>query len=737
MCKPTNINLLVGIILIGAALLIYFPTLKYEFVFDDEIVIAGNRMIRDISRVPVFLKESTYSFFRPIRSISYLLDYYFWLLNPVGFHLTNILIHGLCAFSFYLILKKLGNNIWTGLVAALIFSVHPANTEAVIYLSSRAELLGTFFTLIYLLSALLYLKANKIHHLIVSLFLLALALLSKESFAIAPLFILIILSPLKSTSGYILIHELKRRRRVFYFSLLLTGLFLVYRFFIISVTTDLGQFKRLLTYPQILIKIPSVILTYFRIIFLPINSSPHHPLDVIPLPSPAGFIGQFSVLIAIIILLLLWGKAGRLTFRGVLWILIALIPVSQIYPLPRLFAEKYLYFPSLGFALLFASFVNEKNQDRKFRRIYFPATIILIYMILTLVRQPVWKSNYSLWEKTSKNTPASPLTLYNWGMAQIKAGDFENGLETLKTADFLLPGQSIIREGIADDYFMIGQYDKAIDIYLNLLTRPINSPIVTLKTGLAYEYQGYPRLAKRFYEAALNRAGGGDTIDARQLLAGYRELSRLKETREKPLPAVFFLEALLKLFPRDPGINYRLGQAYELEQRYEEALACYSRALEQTDAEAELLYRQGQAYQGSQQFKKAMQSYHRALKHNPNYYPAYFELGGLLAGYGEYTAAERFYRAGLKLSPNDHRAHTNLGSILQFQKNYLEAIIQYETSIRITDSFKAHYNLGFLYLNKLNNPKKALPHLKKALHQATDPAHKKKLEETLNTYKTE
>ncbi|HDL64922.1 MAG TPA: hypothetical protein ENH12_05990, partial [Proteobacteria bacterium] len=425
MKQLTNRNLLIGLILAGLALLLYYPVLNYRFVFDDEMVIVGNRLIRNVSHIPGFFTEPTYSFYRPLRSLSYLLDYRYWGLNPLGFHLTNILLHGLCCFSFYLLLKLWGAETRTGLAAVLIFLVHPVNTETVIYLSSRAELLGTLFTLLFLLSALRHLTSGKFHHLLTSLFFLICALLSKESFAIAP-FLLLILRPAASPIVHSRRGRDRRRIRVFSFSLILTGAFLAYRFLLLKTPTGLGQFDLLITYPQILIKLPSVILTYFRLLILPINLSPHHPLAVIPLPSPSIYGVQAAIMAGIIILLLVCRKAGRLPFQGALWILIALIPVSNIYPMPRLLAEKYLYLPSLGFALLFAGLCRAKTSPDGRKRSFMAGLVIIILAIMTLVRQPVWRSNYSLWKKTSSDRPSSPLTLYNWGMAQLQSGAVES-----------------------------------------------------------------------------------------------------------------------------------------------------------------------------------------------------------------------------------------------------------------------------------------------------------------------
>ncbi len=312
-------------------------------------------------------------------------------------------------------------------------------------------------------------------------------------------------------------------------------------------------------------------------------------------------------------------------------------------------------------------------------------------------------------------------------MAQFESGRVEEGLKALHAATAILPDQPIIQERIADGYCLLNQYNRALKLYRELLQRTPASPTLNLKIGYTYEDQGYPKLAEHYYDEARGLAGRMDSIQIQQLFSTYQELTRLKKASGDITPAIPLLENILSLSPGDPEINYRLGEAYETRKQWDKAINCYTRVIDRTGPTAELLYRQGKAYQGDHQFKKAMQSYHRALRKNPDFSPAYFDLGSLLAGYEEYGPAEKFFRAGLKLRPNDYRARTNLGSIYQFQQKYKEAIAEYERSLQIEESYKARYNLGFLYLNKLDEPAKALPHLTKALAQATDPAQKKKL----------
>ncbi len=87
----------------------------------------------------------------------------------------------------------------------------------------------------------------------------------------------------------------------------------------------------------------------------------------------------------------------------------------------------------------------------------------------------------------------------------------------------------------------------------------------------------------------------------------------------------------------------------------------------------------------------------------------------------------------MKRRPDDYRARTNLGSIYQFQGKYPEAIAEYERSLQLENSYKARYNLGFLYLNKLHDQTSARPHLEEALRLADDPVQIEKIKAALES----
>jgi len=128
-------------------------------------------------------------FFRPLFILSYLIDTRIWGARPFGFHLTNVVFHSLNAFLTYVLSLRIVGDLkltpaakrMIAIGAGVLFLLHPSHTEAVSWISGRADVLATFFCLASLLSYLEYIRGKRKSQLALSLFCFALALLAKES----------------------------------------------------------------------------------------------------------------------------------------------------------------------------------------------------------------------------------------------------------------------------------------------------------------------------------------------------------------------------------------------------------------------------------------------------------------------------------------------------------------------------------------------------------------------------
>jgi hypothetical protein len=132
---------------------VYLNTLPNGFVYDDSIVVQENHRIKDIKYVPEILTTTRSvelaNYYRPFPYLVYMFDYHIFGLNPRGFHLTSIILHGGVSIIVFLIavflldkvkLRTSGSPkafyiLTPAFIASLLFAVHPINTETVAWVS--------------------------------------------------------------------------------------------------------------------------------------------------------------------------------------------------------------------------------------------------------------------------------------------------------------------------------------------------------------------------------------------------------------------------------------------------------------------------------------------------------------------------------------------------------------------------------------------------------------------------
>jgi hypothetical protein len=177
--------------------LIAFSNIINSWFLSDDFAQIGRVMAGDLS--VVWGKEHG-GFFRPLFILSYLIDSTVWGARPFGFHLTNIVLHSLNAFLTFILSLRLVDDLklpdytkrLVSIGAGALFLLHPSHTEAVSWISGRADLLATFFCLASLLWYLEYARSGRTSQLTLSLVCFALGLLAKESAICLPFLVLVL-----------------------------------------------------------------------------------------------------------------------------------------------------------------------------------------------------------------------------------------------------------------------------------------------------------------------------------------------------------------------------------------------------------------------------------------------------------------------------------------------------------------------------------------------------------------
>jgi hypothetical protein len=163
---------LLGLFLLAA--FVAFSININSYFLSDDFVQIGKVLHRDFS---VSWGQEHGGFFRPLFILSYVIDGRIWGARPFGYHVTNVILHGLNAFLVFQLAAKLlqrfaptsSGGTGVAIAAAALFLLHPSHTEAVTWISGRADLIATFFVLASLLAYLAYTNNPGISRLIASL----------------------------------------------------------------------------------------------------------------------------------------------------------------------------------------------------------------------------------------------------------------------------------------------------------------------------------------------------------------------------------------------------------------------------------------------------------------------------------------------------------------------------------------------------------------------------------------
>lgn len=425
--------------------LTYFPILRNGLFFDDEELIYKNTYVQHLSFFPSYFTTNMIAgagkvsnMYRPVLITSFALDFFVWGLNPFGFHLTSILLHILNAFFLYFLIRSLFQNKWISYGAAILFSIHPAISEAIIYASGRTDPLYTFFLLLCLIFFLRYIRdsmRNKTYYFI-SILCFILSLLSKES-GIATIFLLPLVFWIETKN---VSHHFKKGRLIFIPYIVVACIYVILRLTVLDFQNTLNFYSESNLYasdlPTRIYTFSNSFIQYTRLLFFPNILSVAHNTPLILTP----FSPQFIIFLSFFIIAFYFSWTRRdkypLYLFSFLWFFLTLLPSSGIIPINNITAEHYLYLPSVGF-FVFASYTLYLFSSKIHKRYMFlmygiSASICLLLIFRTVLRTQDWKNAITFYsielQRSSWNVPMHQ----NLALSYADNGDTEKAIEEYK-----------------------------------------------------------------------------------------------------------------------------------------------------------------------------------------------------------------------------------------------------------------------------------------------------------------
>ncbi len=545
----------------------FFSTINNGFVWDDEYNLIENSKYKGLSWRNLLWMFTTFhdGNYHPLSWITLGLDYLLWGMNPAGYHLTNLVLHGLNAVLFYLLLTGLlkrsskddstisFNLLASASVGTLFFAIHPLRVEAVAWISTRGDTLCGFF---YFLTILCYMQmsegrpdSGRKNWYWLSLIFYGCSLLSRAWGITLPIILLILdIYPLRR---WVWRKNLwQSNKKIFYekipFALLAVAAGFLAFFAKKGSMLPVGQYSIV----DRLFQAAYGLCFYLWKTVVPIRLSPLYQLHEFSIARP-----QYILCVVVVLGItigLVWLR-NRWPWAITTWVSYGII-VSPLLGFtqsgPQMASERYTYFSCLHFSNLLGAGIHKlalARQEKKMGRlswisINFMVSAVLILLAMQSYRQVrVWKDNLSFWNQIiyldPNNTvalkerarlkfevkidlmgaetdythlinlePKNTDALISRGLVRIKLEKFSGALEDFNLASRLDSRKAEVYNGFGLLHYQKGAHAKALKSYNTAIE--LNSKFADAfnNRGLTQKQLENPTAAIKDFMAAIRLA---------------------------------------------------------------------------------------------------------------------------------------------------------------------------------------------------------------------------------------
>ena len=602
-------RLRIALLLIGAALA-YSNAMPAPFVLDDTNSVVNNTTIRQLSplSVPLSPPGDTPVARRPVVNLTFALDYAAGGLDPRGYRAVNLLIHVLVALVLFGIVRRTpGMSTDLALGVALIWMLHPLNSEVVDYVTQRSESLMALAYLLTLYCAIRGWTGAAIAACAVGVF-------CKESIVTAPVAVVLYDRIFLFDS---FAAALRRRGRLY------AGLFASWLLLALMMSSGqrtsagFGAGVSVITY----------LLNQIRLIprYLYLAVWPHALVADYGLPQPLAFhdvlipgLVLAAVVALTIFLLVRWPRLGFCA----LWVFLTLAPTSSFVPVAtEVGAERRMYLPLAGLvsvAVVGGWLVLRRTPARV--RIAMVAAVCVLAGAGTYLRNREYRDPVILGRTIVERWPSGRGHFF-YGMELVSAGRHEEGIEEFRRSAANYPGGHYALGGELID---AGRIDEGVEHLREFIRLAPNDSAV----APAHDLIGRVLMTRNQFDAAADE-----------------------------------FSAILARDPANTRALIFLGDARWRQGRIADAVASYERARAidpSLGGDGTVLGRLAIGLAEAHRDDDALRAGEDAVRATPESAALQMLLGQLLAGRGRVAEAVPHFQRAVELAPNDQQARTFL-----------------------------------------------------------------------------
>ncbi|OGX41283.1 MAG: hypothetical protein A2984_02970 [Omnitrophica WOR_2 bacterium RIFCSPLOWO2_01_FULL_41_12] len=626
-------------------IIVYFNSLWVNFTWDDLGLILNNAQLKSFSNIfKNFSSGLFYSkvFYRPIQTLTYMLDFFLYKFNYKGYHLTSIILHILVVILSYKLLIILTKNRRLSLLTSLLYLVSPLWVESVTYISGRADILMAIFIL---LSFIFFIKDKFFPSIIFFIF----ALLSKEASLIFPLVLIL----------YLFLFGKKEKKTIFSiiaFFIIDIG-YVAFRY--LTVGYENINFQKYPFYSRILFFIKAIP-KYIGLMFFPINQHMAHAVNL-----PVSFFKtevwlSFLFLIFLVFLFFYFLKKERFISFFIAWFFIFLLPQSGILPINAFFAEHFIYISALGIFVIFIYFLQKLRPKIAFNTLFL--AFLSFFSLATVKYNFIWQDPIKFYKRIIGFSANSFTAYNNLGNIYLNNGNLKDAEKMIKKSLEIHPQYKQGRLSLARIYYLKQDFSKAIDLVKSVLTEDPKNYLALYFLGVFYTKKESYDLAEGYYKKAIELNPSYmllwlDLYSLYQLSGKEEEAGRTKE-----IIAQMDKYSLSQVYSND---------AAELleKNKLDEALFTINEAIKINSSDSNYYNLRGVILRKKGDYPQALNNCKMAIKISPSNWEVYNNLGIIFSKMGDFNNAEKNFQKAISLNENYTEAHFNLGLLKkQFQK---------------------------------------------------------------------
>ncbi len=569
----------------AAAFVAFLPALDNGFVsFDDDKNFLDNPNFRGLGPAQLHWMWTTFHMghYVPLSWMTLGLDYTLWGMNPLGYHLTSLLLHAANAVLVYAIARRLlrasGWNRLDGrddlvtlgaATAALLFALHPLRVESVAWATERRDVLSAFFAMS---SILVYLRAvegprtTARYWSAVALF--ACALLSKATTMTVPAVLAILnvypLERLGGSAGWWTDGARRVYRELIPFAVLSAG---AAALSIVALhppgQLGFGQKLAVSAYSLAFYSWKTIVPTGLA----PLYEMPQH-VD----PTALRFLASYAVVLGLAAAAwLARRRAPAVTAAIAAFVVVSLPMLGVVQNGPQIAADRYTYHAAPALAILGATAFLMLPRPRALISVFGLVVVWGILATLTWRQTEFWRGPETLWSRVLEVDSASPIAQSAMANVRYKQNRVDEGIAFSERAVALAPGYAEAYNGLGVGFARVNRTPEAIKEYQQALALKPGYDEAENNLGIALASIGLADSAIVHYRRALERNPDNASAD----INWGNALVRLN----RPADAIPHYERALALQPASADAHVNWGVALARESRYADAVQHFRAAL--------------------------------------------------------------------------------------------------------------------------------------------------------------